>query len=186
MEDSAIVQMYWNRDEKAIAATSEKYGPYCSTIAMNILGNEEDAEECVNDAYLSAWNSIPPHKPKQLSTFIGKIVRNLSITLYRKNKAKKRGSGQTAVVLDELAELISDKNSPEELLDTKLLAKCINEFLSTLPAKKRIIFVCRYWYADSVKDIADRCGMTEGNVSVSLNRLRTKLHRFLLESGFEL
>ena len=186
MDDSTIVQMYWDRNEKAIAATSEKYGSYCLSIAGSILGNQEDAEECVSDAYLNAWNSIPPNRPERLSTYLGKIVRNLSFNLYKKNKAGKRGFGQVAVVLDELSEVIADSKRPEEEWDCKVLSETINSFLSDLPAEKRKIFVCRYWYSDSVKEIAERFHMTENNVSVILNRLRTKLHSYLRERGFEL
>lgn len=186
MDDNQIVQMYWDRDEKAILATSEKYGSYCLSIARNILGNHEDAEECVNDTYLNTWNSIPSNRPKMLSTYLGKIVRNLSFNLYKKKKAEKRGSGQITLVLDELSELIADSGTPEDELDCKLLSDAINSFLADLPAEKRKLFVCRYWYADSVKDIAKRFEMTENNVSVALSRLRISLHNYLLESGFEL
>ena len=186
MEDNQIVQMYWDRDEKAISATSQKYGSYCLSIARNILENQEDAEECVNDTYLNTWKSIPSNRPKMLSTYLGKIVRNLSFNLYKKNKAEKRGAGQMGFVLDELSELIADPHGPEEAWDCKLLSETIDSFLSELPVEKRRIFVCRYWYADSVKDIAERFGMTENNVSVTLNRLRTRLHNYLIESGFEL
>lgn len=186
MEDNTIVQMYWNRDEKAIVETSAKYGSYCLSIAKNILGNHEDAEECVNDTYLHTWKSIPTNRPAMLSTYLGKIVRNLSFNLYKKNRAEKRGFGQIPFVLEELSELIADSNKPEEELDSKLLAESINSFLADLPVEKRKLFVCRYWYADSVKDIAKSFGMTENNVSVTLSRLRNNLHKYLLESGFEL
>ncbi|MCR4727726.1 MAG: sigma-70 family RNA polymerase sigma factor [Lachnospiraceae bacterium] len=186
MNDDQIVRMYWDRDEKAISVTSEKYGSYCLHIAGNILGNHEDAEECVNDTYLNTWNSIPTNRPEMLSTYLGKIVRNLSFNLYKKNRAEKRGAGQIGLVLDELAELIADSNRPEDELDCKLLSESVNRFLETLPAEKRKLFVCRYWYADSVKDIAKRFEMTENNVSVALSRLRTGLHNYLLERGFEL
>ena len=186
MDDDQIVQMYWDRDERAISITAAKYGAYCLSIAGNILGNHEDAEECVNDTYLNTWNSIPSNRPEMLSTYLGKIVRNLSFNLYKKNRAKKRGAGQLDIVLDELSELIAGPNSPEEELDRKQLSATINAFLSKLPAEKRKIFVCRYWYADSVKDIAERFAMTENNVSVTLNRIRTKLRSYLEDGGFEL
>ena len=186
MDDKTIVQMYWDRDEKAISATSEKYGSYCFSIAENILANYEDAEECVNDTWLGTWNSIPANRPSVLSAYLGKIVRNLSFNLYKKNKAEKRGSGQLLLVLDELSELIADSSRPEEEWDGKLLSGAINSFLAELPAEKRKLFVCRYWYADSVKDIAKRFGMTENNVSVTLSRMRNRLHNYLTESGFEL
>ena len=186
MDDAKIVQLYWDRNEQAILATADKYGNYCASIAKNILGNHEDAEECVNDTYLNAWNSMPPHRPSILSTFLGKIVRNLSIKRYKHNTADKRGGGQATVVLDEIAEFVSDADSVEQEIDRKELATAIDRFLDRLPADKRNIFICRYWYFDSISDIANRFRMTENNVSVTLNRLRLKLHNYLLERGFEL
>lgn len=186
MDDNKILQLYWDRDEKAISATSKKYGSYCQSIARNILGNVEDAQECVNDTYLNAWNSIPPQRPKMLSTYLGKITRNLSFNLYKKNKAEKRGGSQIPLVLDELAEVSSTAANPEGEWNRKEIVEAINSFLSSIPTEKRKLFVCRYWYADSVKDIAEKFGMTEGNVSVTLNRLRKKLHNYLEERGFEL
>lgn len=186
MEDSTIVQMYWDRDENAISATSEKYGPYCISIARNILESHEDAEECVSDAYLNTWNSIPSNRPELLSAYLGKIVRNLSFNRYKKNRAKKRGKGEVAVVLDELEEVIADSKTPEAEWNRNFLVECINGFLAELPENKRNLFVCRYWYSDSVKDIAKNFGMTETNVSVTLKRLREKLHSYLMEKGVEL
>lgn len=186
MDDAKIVQLYWDRSEQAIPATADKYGSYCTSIAKNILGNHGDAEECVNDTYLNAWNSMPPHRPSTLSTFLGKITRNLSLNRYKHNTADKRGGSQAAVVMDELAELISDTDSVEQEIDRKELIKAIDTFLGTLSAEKRTIFVRRYWYFDNVSDIAFRFGMTENHVSVTLNRLRLKLHNYLLERGFEL
>ena len=186
MDDAKIVQLYWDRNEQAILATADKYGNYCASIAKNILGNHGDAEECVNDTYLNAWNSMPPHRPSILSTFLGKIVRNLSIKRYKHNTADKRGGGQATVVLDEIAEVVSDADSVEQEIDRKELVTAIDSFLDRLPTDKRNIFICRYWYFDSISDIANRFRMTENNVSVTLNRLRLKLHNYLLERGFEL
>ena len=186
MEDSTIVQMFWNRDENAITVTSEKYGSYCLTIAKNILDNSEDAEECVNDTYLLTWNSIPTNRPTQLSTYLGKIVRNLSFNRYKKSHTQKRGLGQTPLILDELSELLTGSERPEEEWDVKLLIETVNEFLEGLPETKRKLFVSRYWYADSVKDIAARFDMTENNVSVSLSRLRVVLRKYIMERGLEL
>ena len=186
MDDSKIVQLYWDRDEQAIPATSDKYGTYCIPIAQNILGNQEDAEECVNDTYLNAWNAMPPHRPKILSVFLGKITRNLSLNRYKQNTAGKRGGREVPVVLDEIAELVSDTGSVEQEVDRKELVKAIDAFLDRLPTDKRSIFICRYWYFDSVSKIAARFGMTENHVSVTLNRLRVKLHNDLLERGFDL
>jgi len=186
MDDAKIVQLYWDRDEQAIPSTADKYGNYCTSIAKNILGNREDAEECVNDTYLNAWNSMPPHRPSILFTFLGKIVRNLSFNRYKHNAADKRGGGQATIVLDEIADFVSDTDSVEQEIDRKELVKAIDSFLDRLPTDKRNIFVCRYWYFDSISDIAIRFGITENNVSVTLNRLRLKLHNYLLERGFEL
>lgn len=146
----------------------------------------EDAEECVNDTYLNAWNSMPPHRPVVLSTFLGKITRNLSFNRYKHNTAEKRGGGEIAIVLDELGECVSGKNDIEQALHHRELVKAINTFLGTLSPEKRNIFVCRYWYTDSISDIAMRHGMKEGTVSMTLNRLRLQLRNYLFERGYEL
>ena len=186
MDDAQIVQLYWDRSEQAIPATADKYGNYCTSIAKNILVNKQDAEECVNDTYLNAWNSIPPNRPGNLSTFLGKITRNLSIKRYNRNAADKRGGGQLPVVLDEMLELVSDTDSVEQEIDRRELVKAIDTFLEGLSREKRGIFVCRYWYFDSIPAIASRFGMTENHVSVTLNRIRSKLRKYLTEKGFEL
>jgi len=186
MDDSKIVQLYWDRDEQAISATADKYGSYCISIAKNILGNTEDAEECVNDTYLSAWNSIPPHKPNILSTFLGKITRNLSFNKYKYNRAEKRGGGDFPAILDELSEIVSGDDGVEQTIDDKELISAINTFLNSISPKKRFIFIRRYWYSDKVSDIAIRCGIKEGSVSMTLNRLRKQLQKHLTERGYEL
>lgn len=186
MDDGKIVQLYWDRDEQAIPATADKYGNYCASIARNILGSQEDAEECVNDAYLCAWNSMPPHRPKMLSVFLGKLTRNVSLNRYKYDTAEKRGGGEVPVVLDEIAELVSGTDSVEQEVDRGELVSAIDAFLKRLPADRRSMFVCRYWYFDSVSSIASRFGMTENHVSVTLNRLRFKLRHDLLERGFDL
>ena len=186
MDDTEIIQLYWDRNERAIPASSDKYGGYCTAIARNILENREDAEECVNDTYLAAWNSIPPHRPKVLSSFFGKITRNLSINLYKRNAADKRGGSRTKLVLDEIGEGVSAKDSVEQEIDRRELIRAVDAFLGTLSVRNRTIFVRRYWYFDSVSDIAVRFGVTENNVSVTLMRLRIKLRDYLLERGFEL
>ena len=185
MDDAKIVQMYFDRDEQAIPATANKYGNYCVSVAKNILGNHEDAEECVNDTYLNAWNAIPPHRPQMLSAFLGKIVRNLAFNRYKHNTADKRGGGEIGAVLDELAGCVSGNEDTERAYEYKELVAAINDFLSTLTTRKRNIFVCRYWYTDSVSDIAARYNMSCAAVSMELNRLRTKLHNYLIERGYE-
>lgn len=186
MDDAKIVQLYLDRNEQAIPATASKYGNYCSSIAKNILGNQEDAEECVNDTYLNTWNAIPPHKPKMLSTFLGKIVRNLAFNRYKHNTVDKRGGGEIALVLDELAGCVSGNDDIEQAYEHKELVAAINDFLGTLPAEKRNIIICRYWYTDSIADIAARYDMTYSAISMMLNRLRAKLHNYLIERGYEL
>ena len=186
MDDARIVQLYWDRDEQAIPATSDKYGSYCAAIARNILSSREDAEECVNDTFLKAWDSMPPHRPQILSAFLGKIVRNLSFNRYKRNAADKRGGGELPVVLEELSELVSGQDDVGRELDRKELIEAIDGFLAGLSSKKRSVFVSRYWYADSISEIAARHGMKDGAVSMTLNRLRLKLRSYLVERGFEL
>lgn len=136
MDDKEIIQMYWDRNQDAVLATAEKYGAYCSAISLNILGDLEDAKECVNDTYLRAWNSIPPQKPEKLSAYLGKIVRNISFDLYKKNRALKRGGCQIPLVLDELSEVITDSHLTEDEWNRKELLRLINEFLSDISSKK--------------------------------------------------
>lgn len=186
MDDTDIVQLYWDRSEQAIPATADKYGSYCTSIAKNILGNREDAEECVNDAYLNAWNSMPPHRPNILSVFLGKIVRNLSFNRYKRNAADKRNGGELPMVLEELSDIISGKDDVEQDMNYKELVTAIDAFLNTLSPGKRSIFISRYWYTDSISEIAGKHKMNNGAVSMTLNRLRLKLRNYLLERGFEL
>ena len=184
MEDEAIVALYWQRDQGAIAATADKYGSYCAAIARNILGSPEEAEECVNDTYLSAWNAMPPHRPARLATFLGKLTRNLAINRYKHLRADKRGGAQG--VLEELGECLSGSEDVSGALEARELVAAINDFLGRLPAKKRGIFLCRYWYADPIAQIARRYGMKEGAVTVLLGRLRRQLKDELTERGFSL
>ncbi|NCE65313.1 sigma-70 family RNA polymerase sigma factor [Pseudoflavonifractor sp. 524-17] len=186
MNDNGIIQLYWDRNDQAIKATSDKYGHYCKTIARNILNSEEDAEECVNDTYLNAWNSMPAHWPEQLATFLGKITRNLSFNKYKHDHAEKRGGGEIALVLEELADCVSDTDNVEQTLDRQELVKAINSFVRSLSPEKRGVFVCRYWYADSVSEIANNYGMLQGTVSKTLERTRKQLKVYLTERGFEL
>ena len=184
MEDVQIVQLYWERNEQAISATADKYGAYCAAIARNILGDPEDAAECVNDAYLRAWNAIPPHRPQALSTFLGKTTRNLALNRYRYAAADKRGGSRLPAVLEELS-FVAGGEDAEQALDRVELVEALNDFLAGLPARKRTIFLCRYWYLDSVAEIGVRLGMSENHVSVTLRRLRRKLRDHLLERGID-
>lgn len=186
MEDKDIVNLYWQRNKNAINETASKYGGYCKSISKNILGNNEDAEECVNDTYMNAWNSMPPHKPKILSTYLGKITRHLSFDKIRYYNADKRSGGEIQLVLDELAECVSGNESVENEINKQLLIQEINSFLNTISKENCNIFLCRYWYAMPVSDIAERFGITENNVSVTLNRTRNKLKTYLTERGYEI
>ena len=186
MEDERILQLYFDRDEEAIPATAKKYGSYCTAIAKNILCNTEDAEECVNDTYFKTWTAIPPHRPRVLSAFLGKITRNLAFNRYKSRRADKRGGGELPLVLEELAEWVSGCESVEEALDYKALVEDINEFLSALPMKKRNIFVCRYFYTDSIEVIAREQGLSYAGVSMVLSRLRRNLHNYLTKRGYDL
>ena len=186
MNDAEIVQLYWDRDERAISATSEKYEHYCAFIARNILGNREDAEECVNDTYMRAWNAMPPHRPGILSTFLGKLTRNAALNRYQHDTAEKRGGGEAPAVLEEIAELVSGTDTVEQEMDRRELVRAIDAFLDSLPADRRRLFICRYWYFDSISDLASRFGITENHASVILSRLRAKLRDYLLTRGFSL
>lgn len=180
MDDEAIVKLYFERNEWAISETQNKYGRYCHSIANNILHSDEDAEECVNDTYCKAWDSIPPEKPRLLAAFLGRITRNLAINRYLYNRAEKRDkSVETA--LDELEDIIpSGDNDPS---DGIALRDAINGFLARLPKNSRIIFVQRYWYMLSVKEIAEGHKLTEGNVRVILLRTREKFREYLEKEG---
>lgn len=186
MEDHQIIKLFWDRDENAVTETSKKYGAYCYSIVKNMLQNKEDSDECVNDTYLNAWNALPPHKPNCFSVFLGKITRNLAFDRYHFNHAQRRGGGETAVVLDEIAEIVSDTHDVEQAVDSRELARAINEFLSELPADKRKLFVLRYWYTEKVSVVAKQLGMTENACSVQLSRIRNKLRKHLRDGGFDL
>lgn len=183
MDDTQIVELYWERKECAIEETATKYGSYCHSIAENILHNEDDAKECVNDTWLSAWNSMPPHRPSVLSTFLGKLTRRISIDKWRRNTAKKRGDGQLPLVLSELEDCVSDGKSIEEEAERKLLAEVIASFVKSLPETEQKVFLCRYWYMDSVSSIATRFRFSESKVKSMLYRTREKLRIRLEKEG---
>ncbi len=183
MDDTQIVELYWARKETAIEETAAKYGSYCRSIAGNILQNPDDAEECVNDTWLGAWNSMPPHRPSVLSTFLGKLTRRISIDKWRHVNAKKRGDGQLPLILSELEDCISDGNSIEEETERKLLAEVIATFVKSLPETEQKVFLCRYWYMDSVSSIASRFRFSESKVKSMLSRTREKLRVRLEKEG---
>jgi len=186
MEDSKIIDLYWERDTTAIDETAKKYSRYCHSISFNILHNEEDAEECVNDTYLNAWNAIPPKRPNCLATFLGKITRNLSLDKLKKYSAKKRRHGQMDIALSELDEVLPSTTYVEQALDEKELVKLLNEFLGGLPKQKRIMFVQRYWYLMPIKTIAEQLSMSESKVKSALFRMRNELKSHFEREGVAL
>lgn len=183
MNDSEIVELFFSRDEKAISASNEKYGKYCSAVAMNILKNREDSEECVNDALLKAWNTIPPENPHNLAGFLAKITKNISLNRYNSVHAGKRGGGEIPLIYDELSECIPDGSDVERAFEQKELSDAIKKFLGTLPQAKRDMFMLRYWYCMSISETAQRCGITESNAAVTLLRIRKKLLGYLRKRG---
>ena len=181
MDDKQIIRLFFERSEQAVTELSQKYGDLCMKIARSILNDHQDAEECVNDAYLGAWNSIPPQSPDPLRAYICRIVRNHSLKKLRANTALKRGS-QFEVSLSELEDCISGSSLDEQLAVSELTAQ-INAFLSALPRDDRVMFVKRYWFSESLSEIADTFAITENNASVRLSRIRGKLHQHLKEAA---
>ncbi len=182
MTDTDIISLFWNRSEQAITELSSKYGRLIYSIANNILNNHEDVTECVNDTYLGVWNTIPPQKPSSLQAFVCRIARNISLKKYRFNTAAKRDS-RFDVSMEEL-EHIFHSDSIEEILSAKELGKIINRFLSELDKDSRILFVQRYWFCASIKEIADYFELTQNNVSVKLSRIRSELKEYLKKEGY--
>ena len=182
MEDEKIIQLFFERSEQAIRELDIKYGKICHKLSYNIVNSRQDAEECVNDAYLGAWNAIPPVHPNPLLSYIVKIVRNISLKIYWKKQAAKR-SGQYTMALEEIEGCIADPRTVEEEIEAKELARIIEAFLDTLTLENRVIFMRRYWFADSYKDIAEFVGLSEKNISVRLTRIREKMKQYLLERG---
>jgi RNA polymerase sigma-70 factor (ECF subfamily) len=181
MEDSAIIRLYWNRDQRAVAETDLKYHPYCYTVSHNILTDHEDAEECVNDTWFRAWNAMPPQQPQVLRAFLGKITRNLSLDRYRSGKTEKRGGELERIEL-ELADCATQSDIDEHLNVTET-AKLITQFLDSCDQTSRVLFLRRYWYADSIAAIAKRFSMPESTVKSNLHRTRIKLRGYLEAEG---
>lgn len=182
MEDSRIIQLFFERSEQAIAELSEKYGALCLKLADGILGDRLDAEECVNDAYLAVWNTVPPESPDPLISYLCRIVRNLALKKYHEKTAKKRDSRYDAA-LDELAEVLAAPASVEDEIEAKETAESIGRFLETLNPKDRILFVRRYWFADGIGELAEDFGLGRHAVSVRLSRIRKSLKKHLLKEG---
>ena len=183
MEDQGIIALFFERSEQAIEETDKKYGGYCYSIAYNILSNREDSEESVSDTYLAAWNTIPPRRPNFLNAFLAKMTRHISIDRWRKLSAKKRGGGEIILALDELEECV-DRNNVETELAKKELTRILNAFLSSLSETERNVFLCRYWYMDSIETIACITGFSRSKVTSMLHRTRGKLRKKLAEEGY--
>jgi len=183
MTDEHIIELYWQRDEQAIPETDGKYGPYCRSIARNILADTRDCEEAVSDGYMKLWLSMPPSWPENLSAFIARIIRNISVDMLRAGKALKRGGGEYTPALEELDGSLSGGDCPESIIEAKELAEYIDRFLSTLDDAGRNIFVSRYFHFAPISLIAQRSGFSQAKVKTSLFRSRKKLFNYLKEEG---
>ena len=184
MDDEQILDLYFARDEQAVAETDRKYGGYCFSLANGILNSEQDAEETISDTYLKAWNTIPPHRPSVFRLFLAKITRNLAFSRWRQNTAGKRGGGEMQLVLDELAECIAAPVGVEEQISAKELGKTIRAFLDTLPVREQDIFLGRYFFVEESETIARRYGMKPATVLRTLSRTRAKLKKYLTREGY--
>lgn len=183
MEDQGIIDLFFDRSEQAIVETDKKYGGYCYAIAYNILSCREDSEESVNDTYLAAWNTIPPRKPRLLNAFLGKITRHISIDRWRRLRAQKRGGKEMILALEELGECVAAQSLEAEISQREL-ARSLNDFLAALPETERNVFLCRYWYMDSIETIAKITGFSQSKVASMLHRSRGKLRKKLSEEGY--
>lgn len=186
MKDTEIIDLYWARQEQAIAESEKAYGRYCHSIAFRILHDKEDSDECVNDTWLRAWNAMPPKRPSRLELFLGTITRNLSLDKWKHNNAMKRGSGEMDVALEELVECIPAHSTTEDVVVAAELEKAMNQFLHTLPERDCNVFLRRYWYVEEYAEIAERYGLNLNTVKTSLFRTRGKLKAFLEEEGIVL
>lgn len=183
MEDQQIVDLYWRRDADAIGETASKYGGYCRTIAQNILSDRQDAEECLNDTWMGAWNAMPPHRPGRLRLFLAKITRSLACDRVRAQSARKRGGGVYTVALEELEECLPAVPGADQAVEDRELERMVDRFLHTLPERACSVFLRRYWYAERIEDIAGRYGMGVNTVKTSLFRTRQKLKAYLEKEG---
>ena len=180
IDDEKIIEMFFERSEQGIRELDIKYGKICHNLSYNIVNNWQDAKECVNDAYLGAWNAIPPTRPNPLLSYIVKIVRNISLKIYYRKEAAKRSSHYT-IAMEEIEACIADPNTVEAEIEARELARIIESFLDTLTLENRVIFMRRYWFSDSCKDIAEIVGLSEKNISVRLTRIREKMKQYLIE-----
>ena len=186
MEDERIIDLFWKRDEQAVYAAMGTYGDYCHVVASNVLSNPADAEEAVADTWLRAWNSIPPQRPAQLKHYLAKITRGLALDIYRAQNAAKRGGGQVALALDELAACLPAAGTPEREYDARELEQTIAGFVKGLPARDRKVFVRRYFFLETAAQIGAQYGLRESNVLMILSRTRKKLKQYLIKEGYDL
>ena len=186
VEDKQIIDLYWARAEAAISETAKKYGRYCHSIAFNILHSHEDSEECVNDTFFNAWRTMPPQRPSKFAAFLGTITRHLSLNKWEQYSAEKRGRGQVPLVLEELNDCIPASENVEQVVDDLALTELLNRFLGTLSPDSRKIFMRRYWYMNTIKEIAKGYSMSESKVKMSLLRSRKELKQLLEKEGFDL
>ncbi len=186
MEDEQIVALFWRRDQEAIVQSQRKYHPYLSKIAYNILHDQEDSQEVVNDTYFKAWQSIPPQRPSKLSIYLGRLTRHGAIDRYRHHTSQKRQGDTYAMCLEELEECCATGQDPQQVLDGKLLAQAISQFLCTLKPQTRAMFLGRYYFLDSLKEVAQYCGVHESKAKSTLFRVRKALRAYLRQEGFDL
>lgn len=186
MEDSAIIDLYWSRDQRAIEETAGKYGAFLFSLVWNILRSSGDAEECVNDTYLRAWNAIPPARPAAFRAWLGRIARNLSLDRWKQGRTQKRGGDAMDILLGELDDCVPSPHRVEKQLEDQEIASLISAFLRRLPAENRILFLRRYWYGRELADIAAEQGCGVGKVKSSLFRTRKALRAYLEQEGIDL
>lgn len=184
MMDDAILDLYFERSEEALAATMEKYGALLRSLARNILGNEEDVEECMSDTYMAAWETIPPERPEYFKAYLCKIVRNFSLDRVRRKTREKRGGGQVPLILDELTEVLPSDEDINRFVERKEFSEAVSDYLRTQPDRRRKIFLQRYYYASPIRAIAQEENTTEGAVKVLLHRMRRELKQYLINEGY--
>lgn len=180
IDDKRIIELLFERSEKGLVELDVKYGKLCHKLSYNILNSRQDAEECVNDAYLGVWNAIPPTKPDPLRAYVCKVVRNISLKLYHKKEAEKRSS-EYDVALQELEDCLPAPSTVEAEVETMELALMIEQFLDTMNDENSVIFLRRYWFSDTYAEIAERMGISEKSVSMRLVRIRKQMRQYLLE-----
>ena len=183
MNDREIVNLYWQRSEQAITETEQKYGRYCHIIAYNILENSEDSEECVNDTWMSAWNAMPDKRPDRLGPFLARITRNFALTKIVRRTAKKRGGGEAELALEELDECLPSGYDLEKEIEDRELSRAIDAFIGNLPEEEQLVFVSRYWFVATEREIAEKLGMSRSGVAAMLKRTRSKLKTCLMMEG---